>query len=445
MHAYFQWRAWIRSYAQGVCFIFILCMTGASSVFGAHVVELSIHGGIGPASADYVIRGIEKSQDADLIILTMDTPGGLDKSMRQMVQSILASNTPVTVYVTPSGARAASAGTYLLYASTIAAMAPGTHLGAASPVSITGAMSGKHQEKSKSVMSQKVTNDAVAYIRSLAQLRGRDANFAEKAVLNAATMTATEALKAGVINIIAKNRADLLAQMNGLMVKQAGRDIKINTSNPEIKTVTPDWRMRFLLVITDPTIAYLLLLLGIYGIFFELVNPGFIAPGVIGAVSILIALYALQLLPVNYAGLALIVLGMMFIVGEAFVPSFGALGFGGTIAFIVGSILLIDTEHDSYRIAWSAISAMAVANIIIFVVLLGMAIQSKRKPIQHGTSYLIGMKGRALKPIQHEGQAVIQGEIWSVYSDMPISANTPLVVIEAEGLKLKVKALQGEA
>ncbi|WP_165474745.1 NfeD family protein [Legionella nagasakiensis] len=413
--------------------------------FAAKVIELSVHGGIGPATADYLIRGIEKGHEADLILIKIDTPGGLDKSMRQIVQTILTSQTPVAVYVTPSGARAASAGTYLVYASTIAAMAPGTHLGAASPVSLTGGMSNKGENnKETDTMSKKVTNDAVAYIRSLAQLRGRDAGFAEKAVLDAATMTAPEALKAGVINLIAKNRNDLLTKLDGLMVNQAGREIKLNTANADVELVKPDWRMRFLLVITDPTIAYLLLLLGIYGIFFELVNPGFIAPGVVGAISMLIALYALQLLPVNYAGLALILLGLIFIIAEAFAPSFGALGLGGTVAFIIGSILLIDTEHESYQIAWSAIWAMAAANVIVFIILLSMAVRSRRKPIQHGTQTLIGAKGRSLGVIDLEGQAVIRGEIWSVHASDPIHADKPIIVIGADGLNLEVKETQGE-
>lgn len=425
--------------------ITLLLLTCAQMTMAAKVIELSVHGGIGPATADYLIRGIEKGRGADLILIKIDTPGGLDKSMRQIVQAILTSYTPVAIYVTPEGARAASAGTYLLYASTIAAMTPGTHLGAASPVNLAGGMNGEDKDgKEKDIMGKKVTNDAIAYIRSLAQLRGRDADFAEKAVLDAATMTAPEALKAGVINLIAKNSDDLLAKVNGLLVNQAGREIKLNTANAEIESIKPDWRMRFLLVITDPTIAYLLLLLGIYGIFFELMNPGFIAPGVIGAVSMLIALYALQLLPINYAGLALILLGLIFIVAEAFVPSFGALGLGGSVAFIIGSILLIDTEHESYQIAWSAIWAMAAANIIVFIALLGMAIQSRRKPVQHGTQLLIGSKGRSLAMINLEGQAVIRGEIWSVYAHEPIQADKPIIVVGVDGLKLEVREIEGE-
>ncbi|WP_347251609.1 nodulation protein NfeD [Legionella sp.] len=345
------------------------------------IVELSINGTIGPATADYLSRGIINAQKASLILITIDTPGGLDKSTRQIVQSILSSKVPVVVYVAPSGARAASAGTFLVYASTVAAMAPSTHLGAASPIDITTAMGGQSQSATKTTMEKKVTNDSIAYIRSLAQLRERDPVFAEKAVQDAATMTADEALRAKVINIIAKDRNDLFAQLNGKIVTQDGQKIQLVTEKAKIDSMPPDWRTRFLEVVTDPTVAYLLLLLGIYGIFFELVNPGYMLPGVVGAISFLIALYALQLLPVNYAGLALIVLGLAFIVGEAFAPSFGALGIGGTIAFVMGSILLISSDSESYQIARSAIGAMAAVNLIILFALIAMLLKARKRKL----------------------------------------------------------------
>ncbi|PUT41923.1 nodulation protein NfeD [Legionella taurinensis] len=410
--------------------------------YAAKIIVLDVEGAIGPAMADYIHRGITQADKASLIILRINTPGGLDKSLRLIVQTILSSKTPVVAYVAPNGARAASAGTYILYASTLAAMAPGTHLGAASPVQIGEENKGSDDKKNNSMMGKKVTNDAQAYIRTLAQLRGRDPKFAEKAVTDAATMTAQEALKAGVINFIADSENDLLQQLQGQVVMQNGMKIQIDTEKNSIERIHPDWRTQLLLIITDPTIAYLLLLLGIYGIFFELMNPGFVLPGVIGAIAMLVALYGLQLLPVSYAGLGLILLGIVFIIAEAFSPSFGALGIGGSAAFIFGSILLIDTDHQSYQVAWSAIWAMAAVNILVLFTLLGMAIKSRRHEVQHGTAILVGAEGRAMEDIDLQGQAVIRGEIWNVHASQPISKNKKIKVIAAKGLLLEVKEMK---
>ncbi|KTD38505.1 transmembrane protein [Legionella nautarum] len=406
------------------------------------IVELSVNGPIGPATADYLSRGIDKAQKATLILIVIDTPGGLDKSTRQIVQSILNSKVPVVAYVAPSGARAASAGTYLVYASTVAAMAPSTHLGAASPIDLTAAMSGETKPATaKTTMEKKITNDSLAYIRSLAQLRNRNPNFAEKSVQDAMTLTASEALQAKVINFVAKDKNDLLAQLNGQIVTQDGQKIQLATNKAEIESKPPDWRTHFLELITDPTVAYLLLLLGIYGIFFELVNPGYMLPGVVGAIAFLIALYALQLLPVNYAGLALIVIGLAFIIAEAFAPTFGALGIGGTIAFIFGSILLIDSDAQGYRIAWSAIGAMAAINLLILFTLISMIIRSRRRQLKHGVEVLLGAEGRALGTIDAYGQAVIRGEIWSVHTKKTIAADKRIKVVAAKGLQLEVEEI----
>ncbi len=410
----------------------------------AHAMQatsLTVRGGIGPAMSDYLVRGIEQAQADDLILIELDTPGGLSQSMRQMVSAILGSSVPIVVYVAPSGARAASAGMYLLYASTIAVMAPGTHVGAASPVRLSPMQSEKKELASKSTQDKKAMNDAVAYIRALAQLRNRNIQFAEQAVLEAKTFTASEALKANAINLIAKNNQDLFQHLNGMTVMQAGQSIKLNTNNLQLKHVTPDWRMKFLWVITDPTFAYLLLLLGIYGIFFEFMNPGFIAPGVIGALAIVVAFYGLHLLPINYAGLALICLGIIFVISECFIPSLGALGLGGTVAFVLGSILLIDSGNAAYRISWVAISAMAAFNFVIFVMGLKLALRSRKQPIQHGTTLLIGATGKTLGPIDLQGQALIKGEIWHVYSKQPIQSDAAITVVAVDGLRLEVKGV----
>ncbi|KTD45779.1 transmembrane protein [Legionella rubrilucens] len=422
----------------------VICLTLLlipAITYAEKIIVLNVEGAIGPAMADYIHRGITQADKASLIILRINTPGGLDKSLRLIVQTILSSKTPVVAYVAPNGARAASAGTYILYASTLAAMAPGTHLGAASPVQI-GEQNKDTSDKNNSTLGKKVANDAQAYIRTLAQLRGRDPQFAEKAVTDAATMTAQEALKAGVINFIADNETDLLQQLQGQVVMQNGMKIQLDTENKTIERIHPDWRTQLLLIITEPTIAYLLLLLGIYGIFFELMNPGFVLPGVIGAIAMLLALYALQLLPVSYAGLGLILIGIVFIIAEAFSPSFGALGIGGSIAFIFGSILLIDTDHQSYQVAWSAIWAMAVVNVLVLFTLLGMTIKSRRHDVQHGLSVLVGAEGRAMEDIDLQGQAVIRGEIWNVHASQPIGKNKKIKVIAAKGLLLEVKEMK---
>ena len=399
---------------------------------------LPVTGAIGPAIADHLIRAIEKAQTkAYLIMLTLDTPGGLDYSMREIIKAMLGSRVPIVAYVYPKGARAASAGTFLLYASPIAAMAPGTNVGAASPVSM-GGTDAAQKNKSKTTLEKKVQNDAAAYIRSLAQLYGRNAVFAEQAVRNAASLTAHEALHQKVIQFVAKDLDALLEQLQGYRFKIHDTAYVLDTRDLKRVAMMPDWRTKFLAVITDPSVAYMLLLAGMYGLFFEFTNPGMVLPGVVGAIALLMALYAFQMLPVNYAGLALILVGIGFMGAEVFMPSFGSLGVGGVIAFVIGSILLLDTEDPAYQIAGSVIFAMALVNAVVIFVIMGMALRARQRPCVLGKELLVGKIGLAIENIGITGQVKIQGELWLAESDAPILKGRGIVVVSVQGLKLKV-------
>ena len=395
----------------------------------APVILVPLEGAIGPASAHVVKRAIERApkDGAELVILQIDTPGGLDTSMREVIKAILASPVPVAVFVAPSGARAASAGTFILYAAHIAAMAPGTNLGAASPVSIGGAMPQKDDKKGgEDTMTRKVTNDAVAYIRGLAELRGRNADWAEKAVREGVSLPAQEALKLKVIDHVVADVPSLLA--------------KLGKANAEVKALELDWRTRVLAVITNPTVAYLLILVGIYALIFEFMNPGLILPGVVGAIALLLALYALHLLPVNYAGLALMLLGIAFMAAEAFLPSFGALGVGGIVAFVLGSVLLIeDTELPGFDIPYALIGGVAAASAGFLIVVLGMLARSRRRAVVSGREEMIGATGEALADFEGEGWARVHGEQWKVRTSRPVRRGQKLRVTGMQGLVLSVE------
>ena len=420
-------------------------------------VLLTIDGSIGPATADFIGRGIEQAheQGAALVVLKMDTPGGFDTAMRDIIQDILVSPVPVATYVTPGGARAASAGTYILYGSHIAAMAPGTNLGAATPVEIGGIpdkddlLRGQDEEgasdKVPDAKESKLINDAVAYIRGLAQMRGRNVEWAEQAVREAASLSAGEALEQGVIDIVAVDIADLLKQANGRTVSVAGLPQVLDTEGLTLVTIEPDWRNRLLAVITDPNIAYILMLIGIYGLFFEFANPGFIVPGVVGAISLLLALYAFQILPVNYAGLALLSLGIIFMLAEAFVPSFGALGIGGVIAFVTGSIILFDKESTGYAVSLPLIAALSVLSAGFFLFVIGAAIKARQRPVVSGEEEMLHMVGEVMDDFDAKGRIRIHGEMWEAETTVPVHRGDKVKVVDVDGLILKVQPLAQEA
>jgi membrane-bound serine protease (ClpP class) len=418
---------------------------------------LDIDGPIGPATADYIERSFEKAveQAADVIVLRMDTPGGLADSMRMIIQEILASPVPVVGYVAPSGAHAASAGTYILYACNIAAMAPGTNLGAATPIELGGApepspapaprqapddSDDEQPEPAKppAGMHDKMVNDAVAYIRSLAQLRGRNADWAEKAVREAASLSASEALDAKVIDLIARDLDDLLVKIDGRTVEVAGGERTIETADAAVVILEPDWRTELLGLITNPNVAYILMLIGIYGIILEFYNPGIVFPGVTGAISLLLALYAFQVLPVNYAGLALIGLGLALMVSEMLLPSFGALGIGGIVAFVVGSIMLMDTDAPGFGISWQVIGGMSLAAASLLMLLMWMLARSQQRPVVTGQEEMIGSRARVVDWHGQEGRVHVHGEVWRARGPAGLAPGQAVEVNAIEGLTLEV-------
>lgn len=409
------------------------------------VALVEIDGPIGPAIASHVAEARDRAEKAGAaaLVLRLDTPGGLDSAMRDIVKSILASPLPVICWVGPSGARAASAGTYILYACGVAAMAPGTNLGAATPIALGGPRPGPQGTDDKPRTADpgeiKAVNDAVAYIRSLAQRHGRNADWAEEAVRGGASLSASEALGKQVIDVMAPDIDALLNTLDGRAVPTARGDVTLAVAGATVERLEPGWRLELLAVLGNPTVAYLLMLVGIYGLLLEGYNPGAILPGVVGAISLLLAAYALQMLPVNYAGLALIVLGVGMLVGEAFSPSFGLLGLGGIAAFVFGSILLMDTGVPGYQVNLGVIAAMALCGVALLAVLLWLLHRARHARVATGAEALVGATVSALEPIEGEGWAEFQGEHWRVRSATPLQPGQRARVRSRDGLILHVE------
>ncbi len=457
-----QWIGWLAASVAAV-------WSGLALAAAAPVMVLPLTGAIGPASAAYVVHGLDvaRKEGVQLVVLQMDTPGGLDASMRQIIQAILASPVPVAGYVAPGGARAASAGTYILYASHIAAMAPATNLGAASPVAIgigghapagptpanptptpgdtAKPASAPAASGNEDTLARKQMHDAAAYIRGLAQLRGRNADWAERAVREAVSLSADEAATQRVIDLIATNIPDLLKQVDGRALRTSTGLVTLHTAGAAIETLEPDWRNHFLAVITDPSLALLLLTVGVYALIFEFSTPGMVVPGILGAMCILVALYGLQMLPINYAGLALLALGLGCMVAEAFLPTFGALGVGGIVAFILGAVMLIDTQTPGYGVPIPVIVGLAVVSLAVILALSGMAVRARRRPKVSGGDMLIGMTGEVVDvdPLaadaDSDGWAHIHGERWRVRCDTGIARGDRVRVIARQGLTLMVE------
>ena len=451
-----------RASSRTVCaLVFAALASAAPSAAASNVWVVELEGTIGPASADYFIRTLERAEEADanLLVLRLDTPGGLDKAMRDMVKAILASRVPVATYVAPNGSRAASAGTYLAYASHVAAMAPATNIGSSTPVNIGGGSplptpfapsddapaddapaddelsdeapsgDGAPSEEDESppkdgdaarpapamdgtAMEHKVVNDAAAYIKGLAELRGRNVEWAEATVREAANLTAAEALEMNVIDYVAEDLDALLAAVDGHRVTAGGADIAIDTSDPTIEFIAPDWRYELLGVITDPNVAYILLLLGIYGLIFEFQNPGIGIGAVAGGICLLLGAFALQMLPINYAGLALIFLGLGLMAAEAFSPSFGVLGIGGVVAFVIGSIILMDTDLPGYQLSTPLIAATAALTVAVVVLAVGAALRAHRMRRVSGKESMVGGRGEVVEASATEGRVRAFGEVW---------------------------------
>ena len=422
-------------------------------------IVLEIDDAIGPAVADYVVRELRtvSRSETGLIVLRMNTPGGLDTSMRDIISAMLASPVPVATYVAPSGARAASAGTYIAYASAVVGMAPGTNIGAATPVQLgvspflpggkpeqpSGQKDGQEKEpvgQPADTESRKALNDAVAYIRSLAELNDRNADWAAEAVRTAASLQASDALKLHVTDVIAEDVPDLLRKIDGRTATVDGKQERLATANLQIVTVPPDWRTKLLAIATNPNVALILMLIGIYGLLFEFLNPGAVVPGLIGAISLLVALYALHLLPVNYAGAALLLLGLGLMIAEAHIGAFGVIGVAGIIAFVIGAIMMFPPGVPGFQLSNAVVAGAVIVSASLFLLVLSMLFRSRKRLVVTGKEALLGAEGEALDWRGEDGRVRIKGEIWRARSAKPLPPGTRVKVVDRDGLVLVVES-----
>ena len=417
--------------------LFSLALYGISA-FGngeKHVNVIEINGVINPVAAKFITEAVDQSEEdgAECLIIQMDTPGGLMDSMRTIVKKLLSARVPVVVYVSPAGARAASAGVFITLAAHIAAMAPSTNIGAAHPVTL-----GSQQKENKAMM-EKVVNDAVAQIKGIAKERGRNVKWAEKAVRESVSITEGEALKLKVIDLVASDLDSLLAKIDGRKVKIDSKKKVLVTKGTTVNKRQMGWRYRFLDIISNPTIAYIMLMLGIYGIFFELSNPGAILPGVIGAIFLILAFFALQMLPINYAGLALILLGIILFIAEVKIVSYGMLSVGGTVCMLLGSIMLAENLPEYMRISKGVIIPAVMVSAGFFLFAVTMAIRARRKKPTTGVEGLIGEVGISESVIFPEGTVSIHGELWTALCDERIEKGERIEVVGVDNLRLKVR------
>jgi membrane-bound serine protease (ClpP class) len=438
-----------------LCFVALLLLLPLAA-FARTVVVTGIDGAISPASAAYFLRALDEAKQAraELLVLRLNTPGGLDSAMREIIQGILASPVPVATFVSPSGARAASAGTYLLYASHIAVMAPGTNLGAATPVAIgiggdigkppaTKKHTGENERASPfSAMEKKAVHDASAYLRSLAQLRGRNAEWAEKAVREADSLSAEDALKLKVVDFVAADLPDLLRLADGRNVSLMQGEYKLMLTDAAIVTIKPNWKERLLTAVADPNIALILLLLGVYGLLFEFYTPGFGVAGVIGAISLMLALYSLAMLPINAVGALLLLVGIALMAVEAFAPNFGVLGIGGITAFIFGSLMLIDGDIPGMEISLAFVVPLAATSALVLAGIGVFALRARQRPAVVGAEAMLGSTAVALENFEHEGWVQAFGERWHARSETALTRGTRARIVAVDGLTLVVQPEQ---